>query len=121
MPEGPYEGAPIAYVVLERGVPVIASDGQTVGTVDHVLAAPEKDIFHGIVFRGASGRHFVPAEQIASLHELGVDLKIDSPAALALPEPAGGAPVYSEDPSAPGGWHHWVHRLTGRSDWQRER
>jgi hypothetical protein len=115
------EGAPIAYTVLERGVPVIASDGQTVGSVDHVVAAPEQDIFHGIVFRSGGGRHFVGADQVASLHEMGVDLKIDSVAAAALPPPGGGAPVFTEDPSAPGGWHHWVRRLTGRSDWQRER
>ncbi len=121
MPEGPCEGAPIAYTVLERGVPVLASDGQTVGSVDHVVAAPAQDIFHGIVFRSAGGGRFVAAEQIAALHELGVDLKIDSVAALSLPEPGGGAPVYSEDPSAPAGWHHWVHRLTGRGDWQRQR
>ncbi len=46
------EGLPIAYRVLEKGVPVLASDGTQVGTVHHVVAAPEKDIFHGIVFTG---------------------------------------------------------------------
>ena len=43
------EGLPIAYEVLEKGVPVLASDGEQVGTVHHVVAAPEKDIFHGLV------------------------------------------------------------------------
>ena len=33
----------------EQGVPVLASDGEQVGTVHHVVAAPEKDIFHGLV------------------------------------------------------------------------
>ena len=45
------EGLPIAYEVLERGVPVYASGGEQVGTVDHVVAAPEEDIFHGIVMQ----------------------------------------------------------------------
>src|SRR4051794_16941097 len=39
----------IAYEVLEKGVAVYAADGSEVGTVDHVVAAPEEDIFHGIV------------------------------------------------------------------------
>jgi sporulation protein YlmC with PRC-barrel domain len=43
------EGLPIAYGVLEKGVAVLASDGERVGTVHHVVSAPEKDIFHGIV------------------------------------------------------------------------
>ena len=32
------EGRPIAYGVLEHGIPVYASDGEMVGTVDHVIA-----------------------------------------------------------------------------------
>ena len=45
------EGFPIAYQVLEKGVPVLASDGTEVGTVHHVVSAPEKDIFHGVVIK----------------------------------------------------------------------
>ena len=74
------EGLPIAYEVLERGVLVYASDGEQVGTVDHVVAAPEEDIFHGIVFRSGRGPLFVPADDVASLHERGVDLRIDAAA-----------------------------------------
>jgi hypothetical protein len=115
------EGAPVAYQVLEKGVPVMASDGNTVGTVDHVVAAPEKDIFHGIVFKGPDrGRHFVEAADVESLHELGVDLRIDSAAAAILAPPSGGAAVYDEDPAAITKWSHWAHRLTGRKDWHRE-
>jgi hypothetical protein len=29
--------------------------------------------------------------------------------------------VYSEDPDKQQRWHHWVHRITGRNDWNRER
>jgi uncharacterized protein YrrD len=98
---------------------VIASDGERVGTVHHVVAAPEKDIFHGIVVAtGGFGRRFVEAADVASIHEGGVDLSIDSAAALGLPEPHGAAPVYNGDPASTGTWSHWVHRLTGRSDWK---
>jgi sporulation protein YlmC with PRC-barrel domain len=114
------EGLPIAYEVLEKGVPVLASDGQQVGTVHHVVAAPEKDIFHGLVITAPQGRRFVEAADVASLHERGVDLKIDSAAAQGLPEPGGGAPIYDEDPGAMKGWHHWVHLLGMRGDWHRE-
>lgn len=114
------EGLPIAYEVLEKGVPVLASDGEQVGTVHHVVAAPEKDIFHGLVIATAQGRRFVEAADVASLHEHGVDLKIDSSAAQSLPEPGGGAPVYAEDPGAMKGWHHWAHLLGMRGDWHRE-
>ena len=67
------EGLPIAYEVLEEGVLVYAADGEQVGTVDHVVAAPELDIFHGIVMKTGIGPRFVAADQVASLHERGVD------------------------------------------------
>ena len=115
------EGLPIAYSVLDKGVPVLASDGEQLGTVDHVVAAPEKDIFHGLVIAvPGHGRRFVEAAAVESLHEHGVDLKIDSAAAQSLPEPGGGAPVFDEDPGEMKGWHHWAHVLGLRGDWKRE-
>ena len=115
------EGLPIAYGLLEKGIPVLASDGTTVGTVHHVVAAPEKDIFHGIVIAAPGrGRRFVEASDVASLHERGVDLRIDSAQAQSLPEPGGGAPVYDEDPGEMKGWHHWVHKAGMRGDWHRK-
>jgi hypothetical protein len=115
------EGNPIAYEVLEKGVPVLASDGEQVGTVHHVVAAPAQDIFHGLVVSvPGQGQRFVEAADVASLHERGVDLRIDSKAAGKLPEPGGGAPVYDEDPGEMKGWHHWVHMVGLRGDWKRE-
>ena len=116
------EGLPVAYEVLEKDVPVMASGGAQVGTVSHVVAAPERDIFHGLVIQTPQhGRRFIQAADIASCHEHGVDLRIDSSAVQDLPEPGGGAAVYDEDPGEMKGWHHWVHFATGHSDWQRER
>jgi hypothetical protein len=114
------EGQPIAYEVLDEGVPVLASDGEQVGTVHHVVAAPEEDIFHGLVIAvPGRGRRFVEAADVATLHEHGVDLSIDSEAVQGLPEPGGGAPVYDEDPATINKWSHWANRLTGRKDWHR--
>ena len=115
------EGAPISYQLLQAGIPVLASDGERVGTVANVLAAPEEDIFHGLLIHdGQSQTRFLEASAIASLHERGVDLRIDSAAARELPPPEHAAPVYTEDP-AQSNWQHWVHKLTrGGFDWKHE-
>lgn len=120
------EGLAIAYLVLDEGVPVYCSDGEQVGTVEHVLSVPSEDIFHGVVMSAEGARRFVAADQIASLHEHGVDLRIDAAAAAALPEPHGGATVLREsDPGVkPSPWRHVVDRLSGanphRRDWTEE-
>jgi hypothetical protein len=121
------EGLPIAYEVLERGVPVYASGGEQVGTVDHVVAAPAEDIFHGLVIRVAGDDpRFVSADDVASLHEHGVDLRIDADAAAALEPPHGGAPAWRErEPGVkPSRWKHFVDLLTGKDprseNWEQE-
>lgn len=110
------EGSPIAYQVLENGIPVYAADGVQVGTVDHVVAAPAEDIFHGLVVRVEGASRFVAADQVASLHELGVDLRIDSSAVATLPEPHGAAPAYRDrEPGVkPSRWMHLVDRVSLR-------
>jgi sporulation protein YlmC with PRC-barrel domain len=112
--------------VLEDGVPVYTVDGTSVGTVDHVVAAPEEDIFHGLVIRTGSGKRFVAADQVASLHEHGVDLRIGTDEVQALPEPRGAAPArHVREPGVkPSGWRALVDRITGadphRRDWSEE-
>ena len=110
------EGLPIAYEVLERGVPVYASSGEQVGTVAHVVAAPEEDIFHGIVLNTTAGARFLPADEVASLHEHGVDLRIDRATAAALPEPEGGAPAWRVDEPGvkPSPWKRFVDLVAGK-------
>lgn len=107
---------PIAYEVLERGVPVYASGGEHVGNVAHVVAAPEEDIFHGIVMNVPDGMRFIAADDVASLHEHGVDLRIDSAAVAALPEPMGGAPAWraNEPGVKPSKWQRFVDLMTGK-------
>jgi hypothetical protein len=119
------EGLPIAYEVLEKDVPVYACGGELLGTVDHVVAAPEQDIFHGIVLHVGEGQRFVAADMVSSLHEHGVALTIDASQAAALPVPHGGAPSWRDnEPGAkPHGWKHLVNRLEGhpgRDSWERD-
>jgi hypothetical protein len=112
------EGLPIAYPLLEKGIPVISSDGEQVASVHHVVAAQEQDIFHGLVISTSRlGLRFVPAEDIASLHEHGVDLRIDAAEVTALPAPGGGAPVFTETPDA-SRWSHWSNKLRLKGDWK---
>jgi hypothetical protein len=116
------EGLPIAYQVLEAGVPVLACDGEQVGTVGSVLSAPEEDVFHGVLINTPGrGIRFVEAAAIASIHEHGVDLRIDSAAAQSLPRPEHDAPVYDEDPATMTKWSHVINKLTLRKDWHHER
>ena len=109
------EGLPIAYEVLDSGVPVYASGGEQVGTVDHVVAAPEQDIFHGVVMRTEAGQRFIDADRVGALHERGVDLRIDAAAAAALPAPHGGAPAWRDNEPGvkPSPWKHFVDLVTG--------
>jgi sporulation protein YlmC with PRC-barrel domain len=121
------EGLPIAYQVLEQGVPVYSSDGEQLGSVDHVVAAPDEDIFHGVVMRAGQERRFIAADQIASLHEHGVDLRIDAAEGARLPPPEGGAaPAFRvhEPGVKPSRWKSLVDMVSGarahRRDWDKE-
>ena len=113
------QGAPIAYGALEDGVAVFAAGGERIGRVASVLAAEEKDVFHGLLIDTDAGLRFAEAALVASIHERRVDLSIDAAAAAALPEPEHGAPVFGGDATRQQGWRHWLHRLSGRSDWDR--
>ncbi len=109
------EGLPIAYLVLDEGVPVYAVDGDSVGTVDHIVAAVDLDIFHGIVIRVEGTQRFVVAGQVASLHERGVDLSISSVAVAELPLAADAAPPARDD-DKPSPWTapRGVHERQGQ-------
>lgn len=81
------EGLPESWMVLEPGTPVLASDGSRVGEVKEVLAVPDEDIFEGVICKTPHGDRFVDAELIGSIHEHGMDLKLNAAGAANLPEP----------------------------------
>jgi len=82
-------GAPISYMVLERGVAVFSSDGDRLGHVVSVERDVATDIFDGIVFAAEArfvGSRFVDAPEVGAIYERGVILRIDATAAAELPE-----------------------------------
>lgn len=83
-------GAPISYLVLRKGAAVYSRDGQRLGRVVRVQAAPEAHIFDGIVIdtkAGPGGQKFVDAPEVGQIYERGVVLKIDAAEAETLPKP----------------------------------
>jgi sporulation protein YlmC with PRC-barrel domain len=91
-------GAPISYLVLEQGADVYDSAGVHVGTVQHVLADPEVDIFDGLIVDAThlpGGLRFADAEQVGELYERGVQLNV---AAQDLHEPTASAAAMEATP-----------------------
>jgi hypothetical protein len=94
-------GDPTSYLELPEGVPVLSADGQEIGTVEHVLADADTDIFDGLVIDsrlGPGGHRFADATQVDELYTRGAVLTLDAAAAEALPEPAENPSVMSADP-----------------------
>ena len=84
-------GEPTSYLTLEEGCDVVSSDGEKVGTVQHVLADEEEDIFDGIVIDcelRPGGLHFVDAPQVSECFERAVQLKLLASEVPGLPKPA---------------------------------
>jgi hypothetical protein len=82
-------GDPISYLVAKRGIPVFSSDGEKLGRVFKVLAAPEANMFDGILFDtgwGPGGRRFVDAPEVGQIYERGVVLGIPAAEAESLPK-----------------------------------
>ena len=77
----------IGYQALPRGVPVHASDGTQVGTVDRVLDNKREHIFDGIVIDTGRGKSFVDAPEVARITLRRVTLTIDAAEAAELPPP----------------------------------
>jgi|SRR5215216_2012342 len=81
-------GDPVSYLVVAAGTDVVSSDGHKIGTVEHVLADADADVFDGVIVDIRGGHRFADAEQIQSLHERAVVLAVDARAVGRLPEPA---------------------------------
>lgn len=82
-------GNPISYLVAKRGIPVFSSDGEKLGRVIKVFAAPEANMFDGVLFDtnwGPGGRRFVDAPEVGEIYERGVILKIAAAEVDSLPK-----------------------------------
>jgi hypothetical protein len=84
-------GEPTSYLAVKDGSDVVSSDGKTVGTVQHVLADEEEDVFDGIVIDtqlGPGGLHFVDAPQVKECREKAILISVPSGEVPDLPKPA---------------------------------
>ena len=94
------------YTALERGTPVISSDGQEVGKVVEVLDNVPEHIFDGLVIETTGGeRRFVDAPEVARTAERAVTLNITAEQCAHL------APPPEQGPAVAGGV---LKRLFGR-------
>jgi hypothetical protein len=111
----------ISYQALGKGVPVRASGGEQIGTVEHVLQVPELDVFDGIVLETTSGLRFADASQVADITDRYVLLNLPAGEAERLGQPQAPA-VYHADPSEHAGssLHDWFGRMFGRAHWKRD-
>jgi hypothetical protein len=111
----------ISYQALGKGVPVRSSDGEELGTVEHVLQVPELDVFDGVVVRTSGGLRFADADQVADITDRYVELNLPAEEAERLGRPQAPA-VYHADPSehAGGSLHDRFGRLFGHAHWKRD-
>ena len=79
---------------------MFSSDGADIGSVEHVLADAESDIFDGLVIDsvlGAGGHRFVDATVVDGLFERGAVLSLAAAACERLPEPVENPAVVAAD------------------------
>ncbi len=89
------DGNAVHYLAVERGVPVMSSDGVQIGTVDAVLDNYREHIFDGIVVELPGGElRFADAPEVARTAERAVTLSITAEEAAELPPPDKGAPTF---------------------------
>ncbi|MGZ4200534.1 MAG: hypothetical protein ACXVRH_00580 [Thermoleophilaceae bacterium] len=78
-----------SWEALDEGTPVLASGGESVGTVKEVLAAAEEDIFEGLLVNTTDhGDRYVDEEQIDDIYDDRVVLKLDAAGCRQLPAPS---------------------------------
>jgi hypothetical protein len=61
-----------SFLVLADGTAVYDRAGDKVGTVEHVLADDQQDIFHGLVLKTADGHRYAGADQVDGIYQHGV-------------------------------------------------
>ena len=85
---------PVAWLVVEPGWEVVASDGEKVGVVDEVLGDKNADIFDGLAVAPGLLKKpkYVPAERVGEIVEGRVTLDLSKAAFDALSEYEGNVP-----------------------------
>ena len=85
---------PVAWLIVEPGWEVVASDGEKVGVVDELLGDRNADIFDGLaVDQGLLKKaKYVPSERVGEIVEGRVTLDLSKAAFDALSEYEGNVP-----------------------------
>jgi hypothetical protein len=99
---------PASYLTLEPGAEVISSDGERVGTVEHVLNDETTDIFDGVVIDirlGPGGLRFVDAPAVGEIRGGAVQIAVPAAEVDRLPEPSANPAVME---------HHGVEDSEGK-------
>jgi hypothetical protein len=139
----------ISYEGVSLGVPVLTSDGEQFGILEHVLAVAEEDIFEGIVVWTGGGtwadRHiqrdlsrghtaaarilealqpdhlrFVHADKIKAITVGYIRCDFGRDAVGLLPRPQGGAQVYYANAIDQANRNVLYGGIFGRGRWRRE-
>jgi uncharacterized protein YrrD len=71
-------GDPVSWFLIEPGWKVLDAAGDDVGRIEEVVGDSNADIFNGLaIAKGLfSGKRYVPAEQVSSITEGEVTLKL---------------------------------------------
>ena len=120
MAEEPDEVA-VSYQAAVPHSPVLRSDGAIIGHLQHVLEAPDLDLFDGIVISTHHGLRFIDAKHVTRITRARVVTDLDEGQAAELPAPSG-PPVYHVDALQDSGHnlHDVLGRMFGRPHWTRD-
>jgi uncharacterized protein YrrD len=113
-------GTPISYEALAVKTPVLTASGAEIGTVAHVLADEQLDVFDGIVVKTNRGIRFVARDQISAITTDAVTTTVTDSEIDTLPAPSG-EPIYEVDALqgiGPSLTDH-LRKLFGREHWTR--
>lgn len=69
---------PVAWIMIEHGWKVIASDGSEAGRIHEIAGDENVDIFHGLVVTNSmlGPKQYVPSEDVGVIYEGEVHLKL---------------------------------------------
>jgi hypothetical protein len=102
------------------GVPVRASGGEEIGTVEYVPEVPELDVFDGIGVKTSGGLRFADADQVADITDRYVVLNLPIEEAERLGRARGRRSTTPTRPRRRRLAARLVGRTFGRSHWKRD-
>jgi hypothetical protein len=81
----------VSYQAAVPGSPVLTRSGREIGTLEHVLEVPERQLFDGIVIATDWGLRFIDADRVELITICNIRCSLDDAEAGRLPPPNGAA------------------------------